>query len=169
MITCINCQARQLDGTIFCAECGASLVPARKHETTASLGLRGDAWMVAPVITPVPEPIVTDTPALMLVVINSGRRIALDVSDDLLIGRRDETRGIYPDIDLGPDGGYDAGVSRRHAILSHKEGTYLVEDLGSANGTFVNGKRLTPQTLCPIGHGDELRCSTLVLRVEIRR
>jgi hypothetical protein len=169
MITCINCQARQLDGTIFCAECGASLVPTRRHETTASLGQRGDVWTPAPVITPVPEPPATDAPALTLVVINSGRRIPLDVSDDLLIGRRDEQRGIYPDIDLGLDGGYDAGVSRRHAILSHKEGTYRVEDLGSANGTFVNGKRLSPQTLATIAHGDELRCATLVLRVEMRR
>ena len=43
-----------------------------------------------------------------------------------------------------------AGVSRRHAILAHKNSLYTVEDLGSANGTFVNGQRLAPQTPTPI-------------------
>ena len=51
---------------------------------------------------------------------NSGRRINLDIGDDLLIGRKDNARGIFPDVDLGLDGGYDAGVSRRHAILAHQ-------------------------------------------------
>jgi pSer/pThr/pTyr-binding forkhead associated (FHA) protein len=97
---------------------------------------------------------------------NSGRRITLDISDDLLIGRKDNTRGIFPDVDLGLDGGYDAGVSRRHAILSYHDGAYHIEDLGSANGTFVNSQRLAPQATAALANGDELRCGTLLLRVE---
>jgi pSer/pThr/pTyr-binding forkhead associated (FHA) protein len=97
---------------------------------------------------------------------NSGRRIHLDVSDDLLIGRKDNARGIFPDVDLGLDGGFAAGVSRRHAIISYADGMYRIEDLGSANGTFINGQRLAPQSSMPIAHGDELKCGTLLLRVE---
>jgi pSer/pThr/pTyr-binding forkhead associated (FHA) protein len=96
----------------------------------------------------------------------SGRRIKLDVSDDLLIGRKDNTRRIFPDVDLGLDDGYNAGVSRRHAILSYKNGVYTVEDLGSANGTFINGRRLAPQVPTPLANGDELKCGTLLMRVE---
>src|ERR1044071_3546358 len=119
-----------------------------------------------PIFIPAPDA-APSGPTLTLVIMNSGRRIKLEVSDDLLIGRKDNARGIFPDVDLGLDGGYDAGVSRRHAILSHKDGVYCVEDLGSANGTFVNGRQLAPQTATSLADGDELRCGTLLMRVEM--
>lgn len=103
-----------------------------------------------------------------LVVVSSRRRIEVDLSDEVLIGRADPTRGIIPDIDLGPFGGYDAGVSRRHAILSYRDGAYRIEDLGSANGTFVNGRQIEPMRATPLQHGDEIMCGTLLLRLEIR-
>jgi sigma-B regulation protein RsbU (phosphoserine phosphatase) len=37
-------------------------------------------------------------------------------------------------------------VSRQHAYLYHQDGQYYLQDLGSSNGTFLNGKRLTPNT-----------------------
>ncbi len=44
----------------------------------------------------------------------------------------------------------DAEVSRRHARLTQQAGSYVLEDLGSTNGTFVDGKRLTgPHWLQP--------------------
>jgi predicted component of type VI protein secretion system len=39
--------------------------------------------------------------------------------------------------------------------------------LGSANGTFVNGRRLAPQAAVQLRSGDELKCGTMVFRVEI--
>jgi hypothetical protein len=167
MQICNNCQSKQFDGTIFCSECGASLMPTSRRETTMSLGQRGATGLFAPepAVSPGPEE-TPSGPRITLVIINSGRRINLDIGDDLLIGRKDNARGIFPDVDLGLDGGYDAGVSRRHAILAHKNNVYTIEDLGSANGTFVNGRRLAPQTAARIEHGDELKCGTLLVRVE---
>jgi hypothetical protein len=166
MIVCSNCRSNQLDGTIFCMECGASLLPAKRESTVSLEGRLGDEEL-APVEVPAPTPTKSGQPTLVLVVLNSARRIALDVSEDLLIGRRDESRGIFPDVDLGRDGGYEGGVSRRHAILSYKDGVFRVEDLGSANGTFVNGKQAEPQVPVALGSGDELKCGMLFLRVEI--
>jgi len=168
MQTCNNCQSRQFDGAIFCSECGAGLLPTRRHETTMSLGQRSpieDRTIPNPALARLPEQ-TEQAPTLTLVIMNSGRRISLDLSDDLLIGRKDNARGIFPDVDLGLDGGYDAGVSRRHAILSYQDGVYSVEDLGSANGTCINGRRLAPQAPTPIASGDELKCGTLLMRVE---
>lgn len=166
MQRCTHCNAQQLEGTIFCSECGASLIAAgSRSETTASLNkaASGDGPPVVHEVAPPPS----TTPVVSLVVINSGRRIALEGADDLLVGRKDNQRGIYPDVDLGLDGGYDAGVSRRHAIITPQSGGYAIEDLASANGTFVNGRRLQPQTSTPIRHGDELKFGTLILRFEI--
>lgn len=57
----------------------------------------------------------------------------------------------------------DLAVSRRHARITFSGGQYIVEDLGSGNGTFVNGKPITRHTLAP---GDTIRVSALKLRFE---
>jgi len=171
MVRCNHCNAQQLEGTIFCSECGAALVSSGpRRETTASLNKAaaggGPPLMEesAPLVVPAPA---AAGPAISLVVINSGRRIALDAGDDLLVGRKDNQRGIYPDVDLGLDGGYDAGVSRKHAVIARQGGGFTLEDLASANGTFVNDHRLSPNSPAPIRHGDELKFGTLILRFEI--
>ena len=165
MLICSNCQSKQLDGAIFCLECGASLLADGGRESTrpladggasASLGAAGVRSSGAP-----------GRATLTLVVLASRRRITVEIADEVLIGRDDTARGIHPDIDLGPDGGYDAGVSRRHAILALREAGCTVEDLGSANGTFLNGRRLAPQAIAPLASGDELTCGTLRMRVEL--
>lgn len=170
MQRCAHCNAQQLEGAIFCSECGAALiVSASRRETTAALNQAAAGGL--PVVEE-SQPAISEgrpfaMPTLSLVVINSGRRIALDTAADLLVGRKDNQRGIYPDVDLGLDGGYDAGVSRRHAIIAARADGYVLEDLGSANGTFVNGRRLEPETPNLIRNGDELKFGTLILRFEI--
>lgn len=171
MLRCSHCSAQQLEGAIFCSECGAALVSSGpRRETTASLNKAaagGGPPLIeesAPIV--VPAPAASGGHTISLVVINSGRRIVLDAGEDLLVGRKDNQRGIYPDVDLGLDGGYDAGVSRRHAVIARQANGYTLEDLASANGTFVNGRRISPDTPTPICHGDELKFGTLILRFE---
>jgi pSer/pThr/pTyr-binding forkhead associated (FHA) protein len=171
MQRCSHCSAQQLDGAIFCSECGATLIASGpRRETTASLNRA--ATPGGPPVSEESTPLILDAPpqaprAVSLVVINSGRRISLDAADDLLVGRKDNQRGIYPDVDLGLDGGYDAGVSRRHALIVAAAAGFAVQDLGSANGTFVNGRRLGPDAPAPLRHGDELKFGTLILRFEV--
>lgn len=45
----------------------------------------------------------------------------------------------------------DAEVSRKHARMTFQGGKYVLEDLGSTNGTFVNGQRLTSATVLKPG------------------
>lgn len=162
MQTCPNCKLSQFDGTIFCADCGASLVAANRRETTQSLGARAPTGDLP--ATPAKAAV---APQITLVVMNSGRRLSLEIGEDLLIGRKDHARGIFPDVDLGLDGGYDSGVSRRHAILAWSQGSYTIEDLGSSNGTFINGRRMAPAQAMQLRSGDELQCGTLLIRVEL--
>ena len=78
------------------------------------------------------------------------------VGDELLIGRHAEGLGRLAD---------DEEISRSHArITFDASGFCAIEDLGSTNGTFVNGLRITtPQTLAE-GDTIEIGGTTLVLR-----
>ena len=46
-------------------------------------------------------------------------------------------------------------VSRQHAVIAFRDGIFMISDLGSANGTFVNDQRLTNPF--PLAHGDIIR------------
>lgn len=70
-----------------------------------------------------------------------------------LIGRHSRARGIEPKIALD----FDDAVSHRHAIVSRLEdGSLAVRDIGSANGTRLNGQDLQPLTDTPLKDGDTL-------------
>ena len=70
-----------------------------------------------------------------------------------LIGRRDPVTGIVPDVDL-TDEDVKRSVSRRHAKLIFSNGQfYLAEEVGTLNGTFINGKRIPTGVLTPIKAG----------------
>src|SRR5262250_568395 len=55
----------------------------------------------------------------------------------------------------------DGMVSRRHSQIRMEGGRYVVEDLGSANGTHLNNNRIQKQAL---GHTDVIQCGSLMIR-----
>jgi predicted component of type VI protein secretion system len=80
----------------------------------------------------------------------------LDVTDELLIGRHADGPGRLGD---------DEEISRYHARVSlDSGGLCAIEDLGSTNGTFVNGLRLSVPKALTEGDTIELGGSTLVVR-----
>jgi serine/threonine protein kinase len=83
--------------------------------------------------------------------------IAVPNKDSNIIGRTH--RRIVADIDLGAYGAAEAGVSRRHAHLVRRSTEWLIEDLGSLNGTYVNDVRVEPGNSVSLRDGDLIRCS----------
>ena len=61
------------------------------------------------------------------------------------------TIGRSPDCEIFLD---DVTVSRKHAVLTHRDGGFFIEDLGSLNGTFLNRRRIESGRL---NDGDELQ------------
>jgi len=59
-------------------------------------------------------------------------------NDEALIGRTSASANLHPDIDLSSD----AGVSRRHAVLRLRNDAWTIADLGSTNGTRLDGELL---------------------------
>ena len=80
-----------------------------------------------------------------------------------LVGRTDPQSNIFPDIDLSrfdPE----TKISRRHARIWRQGDTFLVEDLGSVNGTVVNDAvKLGPRQPRPLENGDRIRIGETTL------
>jgi hypothetical protein len=82
---------------------------------------------------------------------------------DALIGRYDSVTGSTPDVDLTQEDA-SRNISRRHARLVTKEGKHFVaEEIGTMNGTFLNGEKLPTGVLTPIQDGDELTLCRLTI------
>ncbi len=168
MIECPSCGRKHRPGTLFCSECGVYLLtggplrtePLPEEELPIS---RANPWANEPI----GEEAGAGIPPLRIEVLSTKRQIQLPNTPEVHIGRTDAVHGIFPDLDLSSDGGLEGGVSRHHCKIHQRGGTYLVEDVGSANGTFLNGQRLTPYLPHVIKDGDELQLGRVTLRVII--
>ena len=98
---------------------------------------------------------------------DSGREVEFTLTKEVSIGRLDPATATFPDIDLTTDGALEKGVSRRHAKITRKGTDLFLEDLGSVNGTLLNGKRLTPYLPHALSDRDEIRIGRLLMRVHL--
>jgi pSer/pThr/pTyr-binding forkhead associated (FHA) protein len=71
------------------------------------------------------------------------------------IGRRDPRRNHYPELDLAE---HDRGIaSRNHASIQREGDFYTVTDLGSTNGTMLNGMTISPLIPQRLQQGDRIK------------
>ncbi len=125
----------------FCPSCGSPVLTSGHQDTTASIEV--GAFDPQHQLDDIPE---IEPGTGMLVVVrgpNAGSRFLLD--------RETTTIGRHPDSDIFLD---DVTVSRRHAEVSNLEDGVHVKDLGSLNGSYVNGERVEGRTLAT---GDEVQ------------
>jgi pSer/pThr/pTyr-binding forkhead associated (FHA) protein len=107
----------------------------------------------------------SEKPLGKLLILDTGVELLLTArKSELLIGRSDPARNIYPDVDLASSGGETLGVSRTHARLVSQGSQVYLEDLNSTNFTFLNKQRLQPGQRYPLKQGDEIRLGLLVMK-----
>lgn len=149
-VFCGFCGQRIVATDLFCAFCGAKQPIAQqgvhseiyaRSAPTAKLVIDGTSEL--------------DTPAFSL------------EKNDNLVGRRDPMSNIFPEVDLSK---YDpqTKISRRHARIWRDGGNFMVEDLGSSNGTVLlpgisDSVRLMPHTPHALANGDRIRVGDTTL------
>jgi len=91
----------------------------------------------------------------VLVLLQGGQAVPYPLDgDEILIGR-------HPDCGVQLE---SSAVSRRHARVFIKDGRYLIEDLGSGNGTSVNGQTIASAT--PLEAQDRIKLGPVLMRFE---
>jgi pSer/pThr/pTyr-binding forkhead associated (FHA) protein len=152
-VYCTACGAENPEGARFCSHCGTALVrlpPDRVADTTSTISLAGtdlDSESGDELAADDAAAVATLPPGTALLAVlrgpNAGSRFLLD-SDLTLVGR-------HPDSDIFLD---DVTVSRRHAEFYRQGGRFVVRDVGSLNGTYVNRERIEETDL---HEGDEVQ------------
>jgi ribosomal protein L40E len=92
-----------------------------------------------------------------------------DAERSWTVGRTIEQLNHFVAIDLTPHGAKERGVSRSHAEIKFDvdSGHWLLSDLGSQFGTFINDEKLTPQQPVPLADGQVVRFGGVEFRVTL--
>lgn len=172
MILCPNCQHQEMPGALFCSECGAQLIQIDRGATQSIHKTPSDNLDSAVVDGEnqysSAESNEMDA-VISLHIIENGDVLNLAGRSEFTIGRVAEGQPILPDIDLSTYDAYTQGVSRLHSALKIINRRVVITDLGSSNGTRVNGQKIVPHVDYPLNHGDILAFGKLKVQILINK
>ncbi len=164
MISCHVCHASVYYGTLFCPECCARVSEDSSSPTNA-LPEEKAAEMISHKGSESSHDPLTSADSIALKVAGNNVGIPLFGQQEYILGRAEKGQAVIPDIDLNRFGAHEKGVSRLHCHLRFEGDSLLAIDLGSANGTFVNDKRVLPDHPAILSDGDILRLGNLIIEV----
>ena len=166
MIICPNCQHKEMSGAVYCTKCGAQLVDMSVATNKIKTAETRQVAQHDSGLTPPPPPTHFQS-WISLNMVESGQILPLADRTEFTLGRSAEGQPIVPDVDLSPHNAYANGVSRLHAVLKLIQEQIVIMDLGSSNGTYLNGSRLPPYVETPVAHGDVIYLGKLKIQVLI--
>lgn len=166
MIICGYCAHQNKEGTLYCLECGRRVAGSAAGATlpTQQLKPSGDdvpfhsSWGTARF---------SNSSQIVMHIRDFSDVITITPSRCTVLGRYDTISTQRPDLDLTPFGALEKGVSRIHAAIYRSEDTdtLTLVDMGSSNGTHLNGQRLAPDQPRVLRDGDEIRLGKLVTHI----
>jgi signal-transduction protein with cAMP-binding, CBS, and nucleotidyltransferase domain len=151
---------RKLSGRLRATD--KRLQDAMGHASASSARAPAEAPSAPP---PPPPPAETpvQTPSAVYSLIDRSSGVVFNLSEgvETTVGRSDPVTGISPTVDLTSID-TDRSSSRRHAKILRRDGKfYVVEEIGTMNGTFVNGRRVETGVPVQIRPGNEVRFGVL--------
>lgn len=163
MNTCPYCAHENRLGMLFCEECGQPLVEGmsvaahtKKLESAGGELAAKATWGTARF---------GHDASIIVHVRDAAEPLIIQPAKRTVLGRQDANSTQKPDVDLSSFGALEKGVSRIHAVIARSEGTLTLTDMGSVNGTHLNGQRLMPDEPRVLRDGDEIRLGKLVAHI----
>ncbi|MBZ0300241.1 MAG: FHA domain-containing protein [Anaerolineae bacterium] len=158
--TCPFCQHENPGDAYYCEQCGKAF----NSDTTI--------WKTVDELRHVQQPAMRASEfrhnTLYLYIAGSSNQAPIQYhgQEAVILGRQTEdTPPVNRLIDLSDYHAFSLGVSRQHAKISHAAAGYTIEDLGSSNGTLLNGNRLLPGQAYPLRAGDQVQLGELLMFV----
>jgi hypothetical protein len=155
---CGHCGEANREGTVYCAFCGNEL----------SQTLSVNPLQSAPETPPLPTDISGPELTLMIPTHQGIKPITLPHGERIVLGRVDHENQASPFINLSHFEALDLGVSRIHAVIDYGSDVPTLSDLGSTNGTYLNGRKLAPHEAHILRYGDEIRLARLKIYVYLQ-
>jgi hypothetical protein len=158
--TCPTCGLHNPPGQLICLRCQSDLVA---REITVNMGL---SQSLPGEKTRTVGDVLIATDKLITLEIGSAF-LTLPIAAILTLGRQtaggDEKK---PHVDLTPYGAWENGISRMHVEIRRRIMLSYIVDLGSTNGTILNGRRLYPHAEHLLRNGDKLQLSRMIITVK---
>ena len=157
---CPICKKNNEPEAAVCRHCGAELELQTKTTNMPALVPEGSRdWSIDEAAVP--------DKGIAVYIEGEFKPAYRDSREEFVIGRKTETTSSISEalLDLAPLGGYAQGISRRHAVIRRTEHGYEILDSGSANGTWLNDKKLTPNRYYPLASGSHFRLGSMRLFV----
>lgn len=153
--TCPNCGQEYRHGELICGNCGVLFKNEIRTKKLADVAVADleRTKRIGAAITEQFKPL-----GLMI----ANQMVEMPFAATTVLGRNGDTPGDVPvDFDLTPFSAAEKGVSRNHARITRNRDLMHVTDLGSTNGTFLNGYRLVANQERILRNGDELMLGRL--------
>jgi hypothetical protein len=170
MVKCPFCGTTHIANTVFCNECGNYLLEDDQRKTDplekSEVGVFDKAGGDSGQGSSVPED--SQLVALRLKIGERKREVEVKLDKDVNIGRIDPTSTVFPEVDLTNDEDAMKSVSRRHARIFLRDNAVKLEDLGSVNGTHINGHKLDPYMPEVLHDGDQLQLGRVAIEVNLQ-
>lgn len=124
---------------------------------------------IRPAIDDASRPQSGDVPETIYFVMPDGTEYPVNPHQDVVIGR--QPREDHPEVTVDLEGydGHDLGVSRHHCMMKAINGSLMLVDLDSINGTFVNGHKAMPLKRYHIVDGDTITLGRISLEVRFEK
>jgi pSer/pThr/pTyr-binding forkhead associated (FHA) protein len=160
MKDCAGCGYSNLEGTLICNDCG-QVLPDAAARTTLTVNPFDSLAHSLKSGSAIPG-----SGTLLMIETRIGMKpLPLKHGRRTILGRFDYNSPAQPDLDLTVYGAAENGVSRQHAVIDCSDDTPILIDLGSRNGTYINGLPLTPHKIYVLRHNDEVRLGKLIAHV----
>ncbi len=162
---CTVCGHENLPGSLVCSECHPLLVVPETLRDLPSDTVR-PVELKAPIRRQLSRHIgMLGTDAVALYINDLDDPLILHITRQAVLGRYSPHSTSQPRIDLTNYGAYEKGVSRLHSIIRRLDGDLTIEDLGSSNGTWVNGTRLSPYSAQLLRPGDLIKLGQVTIEI----
>jgi len=163
---CPVCKNKNDRSAIVCVHCGASLDAQRPDMAATTRNAELPGVVSAKILnSPIDDKLIPED-GIAIYAAGTSKPVYLRFDKELIFGRRgDEQPSVGNLLDLSELGGYQMGISRRHAMIRRGETGYELIDLISTNGSWLNDERLVPNKPYPLASGAQMRFGRMRLLI----